>query len=142
MNDPRISLRLIGDSRIYHCAQEISGEFFVDTSDPQELKAAELSVLWYTEGKGEEDIAVHHFQRIANDNGEVDFRRTQPFRTQLPNSPLSYDGEIVKVCWCVRLRVFLPQVQETVAETAFRLGNVSAASDAAPEEAEQQSEEM
>lgn len=125
MNDPQVSLRLIGDSRYFQPGQTLSGEFFVDTPDPQEIKAVELSVLWHTEGKGDEDLAVHHFERIANDSGQdVDFRRTQQFRTVLPDSPLSYDGVIVQIFWCVRLRVFLRSGREVVAEQSFQLGMV------------------
>jgi hypothetical protein len=85
-------------------------------------------VLWYTAGKGEEDMAVHHFERIVDESSRpLDLRVPRRFATALPASPLSYDGQIVKVCWCVRLRLFLPQGQEMVSETAFRLGNVPAA---------------
>jgi hypothetical protein len=49
---------------------------------------------------------------------------TRRFATVMPESPLSYDGVIVKVCWCVRVRVFLTQGQETVAEVPFSFGNV------------------
>jgi len=125
MNDPHISLRLIGDSRHYQPGQTLSGEFFVEAADPDEIKAVELSVLWHTEGKGDEDLEVHHFQRTANDSGQyVDFRRTQQFHTVLPNTPLSYDGVIVQIFWCVRLRVFLRSGREVVAEQSFQLGMV------------------
>ncbi|NIL98449.1 MAG: hypothetical protein GTO53_11205 [Planctomycetales bacterium] len=125
MTEPKISLRLIGDSRTYRPGESLSGEFFVDAADPLDVRAAELSVLWYTEGKGDEDMAVHFFQRIGNDNGQfVDFRRSQQFKTELPNSPLSYDGSLVKIHWCVRLRIFLPRGREVVAEQPFQLGSV------------------
>ena len=92
------------------------------------MRAAELSVLWYTAGQGEEDMAVHHFERLVDEPGRpLDLRVPHRFATVLPPSPLSYDGRIVKVCWCVRLRLFLPQGQESVAEVPFRLGNVPAA---------------
>jgi hypothetical protein len=54
----------------------------------------------------------------------LDLRVPRRFSTVLPASPLSYDGEIVKICWCVRLRIFLPQGQESLAEVPFRLGSV------------------
>jgi hypothetical protein len=73
-------------------------------------------------------MAVHHFERHVSEAARpLDLRVPQRFSTLLPASPLSYDGQIVKVCWCVRLRLFLPQGKETVAEVAFRLGNVPAA---------------
>ena len=71
-------------------------------------------------------MAVHHFERLVDDVARpLDLRVPHRFATVLAASPLSYDGEIVKVCWCVRLRLFLPQGQESVAETPFRLGNVA-----------------
>jgi hypothetical protein len=54
----------------------------------------------------------------------LDLRVPHRFATILPPSPLSYDGQIVKVCWCVRLRLFLPQGQETLAEVPFQLGSM------------------
>jgi hypothetical protein len=99
----------------------------VESSQPWGARAAELSVLWYTAGKGEEDMAVHHFERVVDESAHpLDLRLPRRFATVLPASPLSYDGQIVKVCWCVRLRVFMPQGQESIAEAAFRLGNVPA----------------
>ncbi|NIP85768.1 MAG: hypothetical protein GTO03_09485 [Planctomycetales bacterium] len=37
---------------------------------------------------------------------------------------MSYDGLIVKIHWCVRLRLFLPRGRELVAEQPFQLGAV------------------
>jgi len=123
MTDPRILLRLIGESRAYQPGQTLKGEFFVDVPRRADIKAVEVSVLWVTEGKGDEDMAVHYFQRFGGENGSsVDLRRTQIFETDLPQSPLSYDGVLVKIHWCVRLRVFLPQRREVVTEQPFLLG--------------------
>ena len=58
------------------------------------------------------------------------------FATVLPPSPLSYDGQIVKVCWCVRVRLFMPHAPEAVAEIPFQLGNVAIAVELAPGESE------
>jgi hypothetical protein len=85
----------------------------------------ELSVLWYTEGKGDEDLAVHFFDRRSNSDGEmVDLRKPQRFATTLPSSPLSYEGVILKICWCVRVRLFPERGKELVAEVPFQLGRV------------------
>jgi hypothetical protein len=91
-------------------------------------RAVELSILWYTAGKGEEDMAVHHFERLVDEPlRPLDLRVPRRFATMLPASPLSYDGVIVKICWCVRLRVFLTPGQETMSEMPFRLGTVPTA---------------
>ncbi|MEK6248771.1 MAG: hypothetical protein N2C12_11365 [Planctomycetales bacterium] len=125
MSESRISMRLIGDSRAYQPAEQLAGEFFVDIDEPHDIRAVEVSVLWFTEGKGDEDMAVHFFDRISNDNGQfVDMRQSQQFETTLPHSPLSYDGVIVKIRWCVRIRVFLSRGRDIASEQSFRLGTV------------------
>ena len=65
----------------------------VDGTQPWAVRAAELSVLWYTAGKGEEDMAVHHFERLVDEPARpLDLRVPHRFATVLPASPLSYDG--------------------------------------------------
>lgn len=128
-----IHLTLDAPAAYYQPGQRLSGRFAVDPTQPGTARAAELSVLWYTAGKGDEDMSVHHFERIVDEPVRpLDLRVPHRFATELPASPLSYDGEIVKVCWCVRLRLFLPQGQETVIEAPFQLGNVPAARSASP----------
>ena len=73
----------------------------------------------------DEDLVVHEFWRRDADSGDwSNPRRPQRFRTSLPRSPLSYDGQIVKIRWCVRVRAFLPRGKEVVGENVFRLGDV------------------
>ena len=125
MRDPSIFIRLIGDLDHYDLGDTLSGEFFVDTDDPESIRAVEISVLWNTEGKGEEDLDVHFFKRIGNDNGDfIDMRQSQAFSTALPASPLSYDGVIVKIFWCVRIRAFLKGGRDFSSEQSFWLGRV------------------
>ena len=45
----------------------------------------------------------------------------QRFGTTLPNSPLSYEGHLIKLRWCVRVRVFPHRGKEVVEEKAFQL---------------------
>jgi hypothetical protein len=123
------TIRITFDSSTGHCqpGDRLSGRFMVEGVQPRAARAVELSVLWYTAGKGEEDMAVHHFERLVGEpDRPLDLRVPRRFATVMPASPLSYDGVIVKVCWCVRVRVFLPQGQESVCESAFRLGEVPA----------------
>jgi hypothetical protein len=124
---PAIRLTLDAPVPRYQPGDRLTGRFMVEGGRPWSLRAAELSVLWYTAGKGDEDLAVHFFERFVEDAVRpLDLRVPRRFASVLPASPLSYDGQIVKVCWCVRLRLFLPHGQESVAETAFQLGNVTA----------------
>lgn len=127
MNSTVIRLTLDAPAAHYQPGERLTGRYMIDATQNWAARATELSVLWYTAGKGEEDMAVHHFERLVDDpERPLDLRVPRRFSTTLPASPLSYDGKIVKVCWCVRLRLFLPHGQESVAETAFRLGDVPA----------------
>jgi hypothetical protein len=125
MNEPLISIVIDRSSRVHFPGERLSGAFQIDAVEPEEIQAVELSVLWYTQGKGDEDLGVHHFERFTGDyefSGKLhELRR---FETTLPLSPLSYDGLILKIHWCVRVRVFLTQGREYVAQTRFQLGNL------------------
>jgi hypothetical protein len=127
MNGPLVRIRLDGNGRAYRPGETLSGEYRVESVPADEIKAVEVSVLWYTEGKGDEDLAVHDFWRRSVEGGDSpDLRRPARFSTVLPKSPLSYRGVLVKIRWCVRVRVFLTRGREVMGELAFRLGEVPA----------------
>lgn len=88
------------------------------------LRALEQSVVWYTEGKGEEDLGVHFFQRVADRSLRSSRVVAGDFAASLPRSPLSYEGLIVKVRWCVRVRVFFDGSRDFVSEHVFEMGDV------------------
>lgn len=128
MTTPTVRLQFESPSAHFQPGERLTGRYQVENLQSRSARAVELSILWYTAGKGEEDIAVHHFERHVDESARpLDLRVPHRFATVLPASPLSYDGIIVKVCWCVRVRVFLSQGQELVTETPFRLGNVPTA---------------
>src|SRR5215470_10975693 len=125
MREPLISVMLDRLERLYQPGESLRGEYQIDAVDPADIRAIELSVLWYTEGKGDEDLAVHYFERLrAEDMLATGLHELRRFQTELPNSPLSYEGVLVKIRWCVRLRVFLRNGKDFVAERAFQLGEV------------------
>jgi hypothetical protein len=128
MTTPTIRILFDAPSGQYQPGERLTGRYQVENMHTRSARAVELSILWYTAGKGEEDIAVHHFERHVDEaTRPLDLRVPHRFNTVLPASPLSYDGIIVKVCWCVRVRVFVSQGQEIVTETPFRLGSVPVA---------------
>ena len=125
MNEPEIIIRLDEESHTYSPGATLSGKYRIEAVEDQPLQAVEVSVLWYSEGKGDEDLAVHEFWRKDADSGELgDPRRPDRFSTTLPQSPLSYDGQIVKIRWCVRVRVIFKRGRDLVAQRLFLLGNV------------------
>jgi hypothetical protein len=106
------------------CPGEVlSGQYTLDDVDPGQVNAVELSVLWYTEGAGDEDMAVHYFDRQETHGGDA-LELPRRFSTVLPHSPLSYDGVLVKIHWRVRIRVLMHRGKDLIAEEVFRLGSV------------------
>lgn len=88
------------------------------------VNAVETSVAWYTEGKGEEDLSVHRFERITNRDALKAACDGGGFETRLPPSPLTYEGVIVKIRWCVRVRVFQAGGRDYVSEHVFEVGTL------------------
>ena len=128
MTEPLISICLEGQKKHYQPGDELACEYQIDAVEAADLQAVEASVLWYTEGKGDEDLSVHYFERrTPTDVDDGDLRPLRRFRTRLPNSPLSYRGAILNVCWCVRVRVFLHRGKDVSADHHFQLGSVPAA---------------
>ena len=124
MTDPRLTLALEDPAKAYRPGELLAGHFRVEAA-AGEVRAVELSVLWHTEGKGDEDMSVHFFDRVEPSDEElVDLRQPRPFSTVLPNSPLSYSGMILKIRWCVRARVFLAHGKELARDAPFQLGFV------------------
>jgi hypothetical protein len=86
------------------------------------LRTAELSVLWYTADTGGADMGVCHYEgHEAIDGDDLPLYRERRFRVSLPSGPFNYDGEVVKVCWAVRLRLRYVNGEEQVHELPFRL---------------------
>ena len=124
--EPLISMGLLNTrTKKYRPGDWLECEYQIDAVEAGEVQAVEASVLWHTVGKGEEDLGVHYFERYTPaDVTDEDLRELRRFRVQLPNSPLSYQGVIVKVHWCVRVRAFLRRGREAMDEIPFVLGNV------------------
>lgn len=123
--EPLISLTIRNPKPFFRPGEDLLCEYQIDAIGENEIVAVEASVLWYTEGKGDEDLGLHYFERrLPGDATDGDLRELSRFETRCPNSPLSYDGELIKIRWCVRVRVFLPKGQEIFFELPFRLGNL------------------
>jgi hypothetical protein len=123
--EPLLSICLVGSKRAFSAGDELVCEYQIDAVDPADIQAVEVSVVWFTEGKGEEDMGVHYFERrLPSDAEDGDLRPMRRLRTRLPNSPLSYAGAILTIRWCVRLRLFLRRRGDYVLEYPFTLGSV------------------
>jgi hypothetical protein len=102
--------------------QVFSCEYDVQLFPNQTVAAIESSVIWLTQGKGEEDIGVHFFERRNRTSLAADtFNHPQRLSTVLPLSPHSYEGRILKVFWRVRIRIFFTGGKELIHDHPFVL---------------------
>lgn len=120
MEEARIEFLLEDTDRVLHPGQELAGGFRLNTALPVMVRHVELSVLWYTEGKGDTDEGVIHHETCA-ENTQIDAARAFSFRVTLPEAPWSYDGKIVKIRWVVRVRIKPENGAELAAEERFYL---------------------
>ena len=119
---PAVSVSLCRDDGVYQGGCELTAKWRISRVTLDSLVAVETSVLWYTEGKGDTDLHVHHFQRLD----EEQIRRSgladeQSLTCLLPATPLSYQGQLISLRWGVRVRIFLADGREIVAEQPFHL---------------------
>ena len=104
--EPGVRMGFDREERVYAPSEPMSVRYAVEGAATVPLVAVERSVLWYTEGKGEEDIGVHFFDRLTTRSVPEQRLDVGSFKVLLPSSPLSYEGIIVKIRWCVRIRIF------------------------------------
>lgn len=117
-----MNVSLCREDGVYQAGGELAAKWRVRRISVDDLQSIEISVLWHTEGKGDEDLHVHHFYRI----NEGQLRRMgladeRSIRCTLPASPLSYQGHLISVRWCIRMRLFLADGRKIVAEQPFHL---------------------
>ena len=121
---PAVSLQFDRADRRYEPGDWIAARYRIEGLGDEPIEAVEHSVLWYTEGKGEEDMAIHFFERVVDGRTATDDDGTVSFRAHLPASPLSYEGVIVKVRWCARVRIFFRHARDFVSEHVFEVGRL------------------
>ena len=119
-----VNLIILNQREEYMPGDRLECEYRLQLVDEDDLQAIETSVLWYTEGKGEEDIGVHFFRRRQRrEMAEGDLSRIHRFSVVLPQTPLSYDGQMVRIHWCVRVKLFFGRGKQKMFDRPFRLGN-------------------
>lgn len=119
---PALNVALCREDGNYPAGGVLRATYRVSRVPVDHLDRMEVSVLWYTDGKGDEDLQVQFFQSIDRaDLLTVDPTKPQMLECQLPATPLSYHGRLVSVCWCLRVRLFMVDGKEIVTEQPFHL---------------------
>ncbi len=122
MNSPQVQLTILNPKPAYAPGDALECEYTIAQADSP-IQSVETSVLWWTEGKGDEDLGVHFFdRRRRQQTRDGDLQALYRFKTVLPHSPLSYSGQLMAIRWCVRVRVFLGRGREQRFDLPFQLG--------------------
>jgi hypothetical protein len=131
VNQAEVIVALDQPRPVYHPGDVLTAQYRLAADEPCHVQRIEASLVWHTEGKGDADLGVHHFERVELTEVErQDTGQVRQLKARLPRSPLSYDGLLIKVRWCVRVRVFLVNGRELTGETPFQLGEVARAQEA------------
>ncbi|HTG36146.1 MAG TPA: hypothetical protein VLB76_24750 [Thermoanaerobaculia bacterium] len=59
--------------------------------------SVELRLLWYTEGKGDQDIGVVETVPFA----DPEMEEIRPFHVCLPKGPFSFSGRLISLAWAL-----------------------------------------
>jgi len=117
-----VNVTLCRDDGRYDAWGQLSARWRISRVPLERVQCMEISVLWHTEGKGDEDLQVHHFERLEGDRlRRVGLGTDQSLCCRLPGTPLSYHGRLIRIRWCIRLRLFMGDGREIVAEQPFHL---------------------
>ena len=88
----------------------------------ERLTGVEASILWQTIGKGDEDLGVIFFQRYEPaELRHGSLCEGHQIEAKLPLAPLTYHGHLLRILWCVRVRLTLTDRRDVVAECPFDL---------------------
>lgn len=124
--EPALGLRLTTLQPGLEPGDMLEFEYCIQRISAQMIERLEVSVAWYTEGKGSEDMGVHFFEsHPRTELAKSALSQPRRIELKLPTTPLSFEGKLFKIRWCIRLRLFLADGREKNAEQRFYLGSVT-----------------
>lgn len=125
--EPALGLRLATFQPGMEPGDVLEFEYCIQRISAQMIDRLEVSVAWYTEGKGSEDLGVHFFESHSRaELSKSALSQPRHVEVKLPYTPLSFEGKLFKIRWCIRLRLFMADGREKSAEQRFYLGSVTA----------------
>ena len=124
--EPALGLRLLTLQSGLEPGETLDFEFCIQRVSVELIDRLEVSVGWYTEGKGSEDRGIIFFQSMSrNELSQPSLAKAYRMETVLPSNPLSYEGRLFKIRWCIRLPLFLRDGREISTEHPFYLGHLT-----------------
>lgn len=96
-----IELGLQGGRTAYRPGEEVSGAVAWSFEDGAPPASAEVRLVWFTRGKGDQDSEVVT-SAVLPSPATLDRR---DFRLRLPEGPYSFEGKLVTLAWAVEVVV-------------------------------------
>jgi hypothetical protein len=92
-----VSIELDGGKEAFAPGEQVEGriEWTLDANP----RALELSLLWYTSGKGTRDIQVLHAHKFESPGAFG----SDKFSFTLPPGPYSFSGKLISLIWALEL---------------------------------------
>lgn len=93
------SLTLIIPKDCYAPQSELAGQ--VEWSSKNRNETIEISLYWYTTGKGTQDIEIvdeHVFDTVATSG-------KKSFSFKLPDQPYSFSGKLITLSWAIEAKM-------------------------------------
>jgi hypothetical protein len=127
MSTSELTIDFADNRRTFEPGDRLRATCSIDPPPETSITSYKWSAFWRTEGKGDSDSDV--ITSTDNDSqeaaGSVASPRNSPtFEIELPLSPLTYDGLILKIRWFVAVRVELDGADALEGEAEFQLGGV------------------
>ncbi|WP_224367988.1 hypothetical protein [Hyalangium versicolor] len=120
MSTLQLEVALEEDSMDFPAGSLLRGAVRVDASAPVHARSLECRVLWFTEGKGTEDVGGPEAAVLVRDQ-VLPPGKVLGFQLRLPMGPWSYGGQLVKIRWVVQLVLSTVSGEAVDVEVPFRL---------------------
>lgn len=102
----KLSIHLEDDQTVFAPREPVQGTVQWNLVSPP--KRLELSLFWYTEGKGTRDVGVVDTVTVENPGA----LGSKDFQFVLSDGPCSFSGRLISLIWAVELSC--PDIVETV----------------------------
>ncbi len=99
MGNPTIDIEIQDNQTSFLPGQTLTGTVRWMCSEPP--KKAALQLIWFTQGKGDEDVGLAEEVKFENPYGSDE----HPFAFQLPAGPYSFSGRLITLAWALELQV-------------------------------------
>ena len=93
----KLSIELNDGKGAFAPGERLEGR--IEWSGDADPKALELSLLWYTSGKGTRDVGIVHTYKIDSPGSSGSDR----FSFTLPRGPYSFSGKLISLVWALEL---------------------------------------